>query len=71
MDPLDIATATTRIPEGTVSISIVPGFGGSFIIRFTGSGGGFLGPAITAPAGMTFQPDGTITYPQPYASTAA
>lgn len=67
----DIATASARIPAGTLSISIVPAFGGGYMIRFTGTGGGFIGSPIVAPAGVTFEPDGTITYPQPFTNTAA
>lgn len=65
-------STTVRIPAGTVSINMIPSFGGGYIIRFMGSGGGgggYSGPDITAPVSVTFHPDGTLSYPTPYTET--
>lgn len=70
--PTDVVlTRTVRIPAGTLSINLLPAFGGGYVIRFTGTGGGFIGSEEYAPASVTFSPDGTLTYPLPYGAPTA
>lgn len=64
-DPTEPLRTTVRFPADCRGINMTPVFGGGYLIRFVGPGGGFLGDAITAPASVTFNPDGTLTYPVP------
>lgn len=70
-DVFETAHETVRIPPNCLGINMIPAFGGGYIIRFIGAGGGFIGPEIVAPAGVTFHPDATITYPTPFADPTA
>lgn len=57
---------TVRIPSGCLGIQLVSAFGGGYVIRFTGQSGILIG-SVTAPVSVTFHPDGTLTYPIPFA----
>lgn len=67
-DPTEIPSSTVRIPANALGINMIPAFGGGYIIRFSGPGGGLIGPEITAPVSVTFHPDGTLTLPMPLAA---
>lgn len=64
-DPTETPRTTVRIPQGCLGINLAPAFGGGYIIRFSGPGGSLLDTEVYAPASVTFDPDGTLSYPVP------
>jgi hypothetical protein len=67
-DGLEPVRTVVRLPAGTTTIRVEPAFGGEVVIMFYDSGARAVGLPLIAPAGFTYNPDGTITYPDPFAT---
>jgi hypothetical protein len=67
-DGLEPVRIVVRLPAGTTTVQVKPAFGGGVVILFFGSEAKAIGLPLIAPAGFTYNPDGSITYPDPFAT---